>query len=214
MKKILKARRIVKRFLFISIVVFCTVGCAEEKKDDLKSFSLESPADSSIEQSIEDSQESADEKKIDSDTIYVYVCGAVVSPGVYELEADARVYNAIACAGGLQEEADPEYVNQAKILSDGEQIYIPTQEEVAQGMLTEQSGKSSVDSDGKIDINTATKEELMTLNGIGESRAENILRYRQEQGMFQCIEDLMNVEGIKEGIFQKIKDSITVNAGS
>lgn len=199
-------------FLLISIVVFCMVGCAEEQKDDLKSFSLESQEDLSAEESIENAE--VDEEITISETIYVYVCGAVETPGVYELKADARVYNAIACAGGLKEDADPDYINQAKLLSDGEQIYIPTQEEVAQGGISEQIAKSSGDTEGKIDINIATKEELMTLNGIGESRAENILRYRQEQGGFQCIEDLMNVEGIKEGIFQKIKDSITVNTGS
>ncbi len=199
-------------FLLISIVVFCMVGCAEEQKDDLKSFSLESQEDLSTEESIENAE--VEEEITISETIYVYVCGAVETPGVYELKADARVYNAIACAGGLKEDADPDYINQAKLLSDGEQIYIPTQEEVAQGGISEQIAKSSGDTEGKIDINIATKEELMTLNGIGESRAENILRYRQEQGGFQCIEDLMNVEGIKEGIFQKIKDSITVNTGS
>lgn len=207
-----KVSKVIIMFLLISIVVFCMVGCAEEQKDDLKSFSLESQEDLSAEESIENAE--VDEEITISETIYVYVCGAVETPGVYELKADARVYNAIACAGGLKEDADPDYINQAKLLSDGEQIYIPTQEEVAQGGISEQIAKSSGDTEGKIDINIATKEELMTLNGIGESRAENILRYRQEQGGFQCIEDLMNVEGIKEGIFQKIKDSITVNTGS
>lgn len=207
-----KVSKVIIMFLLISIVVFCMVGCAEEQKDDLKSFSLESQEDLSTEESIENAE--VEEEITISETIYVYVCGAVETPGVYELKADARVYNAIACAGGLKEDADPDYINQAKLLSDGEQIYIPTQEEVAQGGISEQIAKSSGDTEGKIDINIATKEELMTLNGIGESRAENILRYRQEQGGFQCIEDLMNVEGIKEGIFQKIKDSITVNTGS
>lgn len=207
-----KVSKVIIMFLLISIVVFCMVGCAEEQKDDLKSFSLESQEDLSAEESIENAE--VEEEITISETIYVYVCGAVETPGVYELKADARVYNAIACAGGLKEDADPDYINQAKLLSDGEQIYIPTQEEVAQGGISEQIAKSSGDTEGKIDINIATKEELMTLNGIGESRAENILRYRQEQGGFQCIEDLMNVEGIKEGIFQKIKDSITVNTGS
>lgn len=207
-----KVSKVIIMFLLISIVVFCMVGCAEEQKDDLKSFSLESQEDLSAEESIENAE--VEEEITISETIYVYVCGAVETPGVYELKADARVYNAIACAGGLKEDADPDYINQAKLLSDGEQIYIPTQEEVAQGGISEQIAKSSGNTEGKIDINIATKEELMTLNGIGESRAENILRYRQEQGGFQCIEDLMNVEGIKEGIFQKIKDSITVNTGS
>lgn len=201
-------------FVIIGIVVFCTMGCAEEQKDELKSLSLEKKENSS-EQSTDEIQDEKLDDLEDSGTIYVYVCGAVHSPGVYELEGGARIYEAIVCAGGLRDDADKNYVNQAQILSDGEQIYIPTEEEAAQEHLlskTEQVSDSATD--GRIDLNTATKEELMTLSGIGESRAESILAYRQVHGMFQNIEELMNVDGIKEGIFQKIKDSITVNTGS
>ena len=198
--------------VIVGIVFLCTVGCAEEQKDDLKSLSLEK-----IESSSEQ-DESQDEKLDDIDdagTIYVYVCGAVHAPGVYELEGGSRIYEAIVCAGGLRDDADDNFVNQAQTLSDGEQVYIPTEGEVAQEHLvleTEKTANTTVDD--RIDINTATKEELMTLSGIGESRAESILAYRQVHGAFQNIEELMNVEGIKEGIFQKIKDSITVNTGS
>lgn len=196
----------------IGIVFFCTVGCAEEQKDDLKSLSLEKKENSSEQDEIQDKK--LDDKE-DSGTIYVYVCGAVHAPGVYELEEGARIYEAIVCAGGLRDDADKNYVNQAQILSDGEQIYIPTEEEAAQEHLVQEAERGSdFSADDRIDINTATKEELMTLSGIGESRAESILAYRQIHGAFQNIEELMNVEGIKEGIFQKIKDSITVNTGS
>lgn len=196
----------------IGIVFFCTVGCAEEQKDGLKSLSLEKKENSSEQDEIQDKK--LDDKE-DSGTIYVYVCGAVHAPGVYELEEGARIYEAIVCAGGLRDDADKNYVNQAQILSDGEQIYIPTEEEAAQEHLMQEVERGSdLSADDRIDINTATKEELMTLSGIGESRAESILAYRQIHGAFQNIEELMNVEGIKEGIFQKIKDSITVNTGS
>lgn len=198
----------------IGIVFFCTVGCAEEQTDDLKSFSLEKKENSSGQAADEIQDEKLDAIE-DSGTIYVYVCGAVHEPGVYELEKGARIYEVIESAGGLRDDADKNYVNQAQILSDGEQIYIPTEEEAAQEHLISEAEKTvDTAADGRIDINTATKEELMTLSGIGESRAESILVYRQVHGAFQNIEELKNVDGIKEGVFQKIKDSITVNTGS
>lgn len=216
MKTIQRLKKIHILMWIIGIVFFCTVGCAEEKSDDLKSFSLEKKAQSSEECEEESLQDQSEENTTVPKTIYVYVCGAVEVPGVYEVDVDARVYEAIACAGGLREDAEPAYVNQAQILSDGEQIYIPTQEEVEKGGFNTQKEASvtGIAEEGKIDINTATKEELMTLSGIGASRAERIIAYREAQGAFQKVEDLMNVEGIKEGIFQKIKDSITVNTGS
>lgn len=214
MKKKQRFKKIGLLLVIIGIVFLCTMGCAEEQKDDLKSLSLEKKENSS-EQSTDEIQEEKVDNVKDSSTIYVYVCGAVHAPGVYELAEGARIYEAIICAGGLQEDADKNHVNQAQILSDGEQIYIPTEEEVAQEHLISEVEKiSGISADGRIDINTATKEELMTLSGIGESRAESILTYRQVHGAFQNIEELMNVDGIKEGIFQKIKDSITVNTGS
>lgn len=203
--------------LLISIVFFCTMGCAEEQEDDLKRFSLSDEEETLTEPDTEEVQEKSENTQTESSSqhIYVYVCGAVESPGVYELECGARIYEAISSAGGLREDADRNYVNQAQVLSDGEQIYIPTQEEAEQGILTSDLNDANIAAaDDKININTASKEELMTLNGIGESRAEKILAYRQSQGEFQSIDELMNVEGIKEGIFQKIKDRITVKTGS
>lgn len=214
MKKKQRFKKLGIFLAIIGIVFFCTMGCAKEQKDDLKSLSLEKKENSS-EQSEDEIQDEKLDDLEDSSTIYVYVCGAVNSPGVYELEDGARIYEAIICAGGLRDDAEKNYVNQAQILSDGEQIYIPTEEEASQEHLISGTEKISViGADGKVDINTATKEELMTLSGIGESRAESILAYRQAHGEFQNIEELMKVDGIKEGIFQKIKDSITVNTGS
>ena len=80
--------------------------------------------------------------------------------------------------------------------------------------MEESGGAQTGSTDGKVNINTASAEELKTLSGIGDTRAESIIRYREEQGGFQSVEDLMNVEGIKEGVFEKIKDRITVNTGS
>ena len=149
---------------------------------------------------------------------YVHVCGAVKSPGVYELTVDSRLFEAIQMAGGLTEDAAGEALNQAERIEDGSRIYVPTQEEIKAGVEEDAAFVQNADdgktdgstSDGKVDINTAEKAELMTLSGIGEAKADAIIRYRKEHGSFQKIEDLMEVEGIKEGVFQKVKDQIKV----
>lgn len=176
-------------------------------------------------------EQNAAEEKAEPQTIYVHVCGAVVNPNVYELPAGSRVYEAVQMAGGFTEDADESYVNQAQTLSDGVKLVIPTIEQT-QAMLTEnaevdlvgivgeqddvqgpsvsvQGGAAS--SDGKININTATEAELCNIPGIGATRAAAIVAYRQEKGGFSVIEDIMNVSGIKEGTYEKIKDSIKVN---
>ena len=108
-------------------------------------------------------------------------------------------------------EAAPEAVSQARTVADGEQIYVPTVREVQmQGSGVEDIVTGNADVSGKININTAGKEELMTLTGIGEAKAQSILDYREEHGQFGSIEDLMLIEGIKEGVFNKIKEDITI----
>ncbi len=138
----------------------------------------------------------------------VHVCGAVVSPGVYELPAGSRIVDAVEMAGGLREDAEESYVNLANIPSDGEQIFIPTKEEAEQ---IKQMSQIAAQELGKVNINTADKELLCTLPGIGDTRAESIIAYRQQNGRFSSIEDIMQVSGIKESSFQKIKEHITVN---
>ena len=111
------------------------------------------------------------------------------------------MYEVVQKAGGFTEEAATTYVNQAEIVRDEERIYIPTQNEALELQVLD---------DGKVNLNTATKEELMTIPGVGESKADSIVQYREEIGKFQTIEDIMNVSGIKEGLFQKIKDYIKI----
>ena len=165
--------------------------------------------------------DSGDGTVTENTVIYVDVTGAVKAPGVYTLPAGSRVFEAIALAGGAREDASLENLNQAGILQDGQQIRVYTEEEAAQmaqqgslpslpGAETAAGQKESQEA-SKVNINTAGKEELMTLTGIGETRAEAILAYRQETGGFQVPEDLMQVEGIKEKTFEKLKDQITVN---
>ena len=141
--------------------------------------------------------------------ICVYICGAVHEPGVYELPEGSRVHEALEMAGGMTEEAAAYALNLARIAVDGEQIYVPDAEEIqGQSILSGSAGGSGYEK--KVNINTASMEELMTLTGIGEAKAESIIRYREENGGFQSIEDLMEIGGIKEGVFEKIKDDITI----
>ena len=151
--------------------------------------------------------------------IFVDVCGAVMNPGVYELDGSSRVFQAIEAAGGFLPEAAQTCVNQAGILADGQQLYILTQEEMEQQDLkpgetaTAQNNPSGTDlnrQDSRVNINTADESQLTTLTGIGATRAKAIIAYREENGPFAAIEDIMNVQGIKEGTFVKIKDEIVV----
>lgn len=130
--------------------------------------------------------------------IYVYVCGAVNSPGVVILREGSRAEDALAAAGGFRQDARTDCVNLAAKVSDGEKLYFPTVEEQLE----------SREESGLVNINTAGAEALCTLPGIGESRARDILRYREENGPFENCEDIMKVPGIKASVYGKIKDKI------
>lgn len=142
-------------------------------------------------------------------TCLVYVCGAVVSPGVYELDDGSRIYEAVELAGGFMEEAAEDALNLAESVTDGQMIRIPTEEE--QEAAGRQGAEADSAADGKLDLNRADVAALMELPGIGQSKAEAIVGYREEHGSFSRTEDLMKVVGIKEGVFNKIKDRIKVD---
>lgn len=135
--------------------------------------------------------------------IFVHVCGAVREPGVVRLAEDSRAADALAVAGGFREDAAQDAVNLAARLTDGEKLYFPTVEEAT----AQASEKTST---GLVNINTADKEALCSLPGIGEAKAEDILRYREENGSFGSCEDIMLVPGIKTSVYNKIKEKITV----
>ncbi len=139
---------------------------------------------------------------------YVYVCGRVRRAGVYSVSADSRVYEVLNLAGGVCEDADISNINQAMKIEDGQQIYVPSINEREEAG-PDRAGSAPAD-DGLVNINSADATELMTLTGIGASRAQAIIDYRNENGSFEKAEDIMNVSGIKEGMFSKIKDSIKV----
>ena len=179
---------------------------------------------------IDNGSEAVSDKEMQQAMIYVDVCGAVANPGVFQLAAGSRVFQAIEAAGGYLPEAALTCVNRAGVLTDGQQLYILTQEEMERQGLdpAEMSGASDgqmngsagtgqntgmtaqVQQDNRININTADEAQLITLTGIGATRAQAIIAYREENGPFAAIEDIMNVQGIKEGTFAKIKDEIVV----
>ena len=157
------------------------------------------------------------------EAVIVHICGAVAEPGVYELEAGSRVMDAVKAGGGFLPEADQDSCNLAEPVADGCQIYIMTKEESLEAKAagrtagiqragqagTGQAG-GQAEGAGRVNLNTADKAALMTLPGIGESRADDILEWRSKNGRFEKPEDIMKVSGIKEGAFEKIKDKITV----
>lgn len=147
------------------------------------------------------------------ETVYVYVCGEVVTPGVYALRQGARIYEAVTLAGGLTQDADDTVINQAQTVTDGMMIRIPAAgSEEAEDALAAQSAGQVVTSDGSmlVDINTADVAALTTLPGIGESKAAAIIAYRQENGGFKRTEDITNVSGIGDSTYERLRSLITV----
>lgn len=143
----------------------------------------------------------------------IQVAGEVANPGVYRLEKGSRVLDVIQAAGGFSTNADPDSINQAAMLQDGQKITVNLK---GARDPSNSAGKPSAESNGKVgpnqmvNINTATLEQLMTLPGIGEDRANAILSYRDAHGPFTNIEDLQNVEGIGTGIFDDLKNNVTI----
>ena len=203
-----------KKSIFIITIFFMCMFCACSKEtqvmlEESETYLQESQFASVTETSVEVSSSES------GSTIFVHVCGQVNAPAVYEFENGARVVEAIEKAGGFMENAATDYLNLAKVLTDGEKIYVPDKEEAlglnpvnvdtAQGNVAD-----AKDTNTKVNINTASKEELLSLKGIGDSRAQDIINYRTENGKFAAIEDIMKVPGIKQGAFNKIKDNIRV----
>lgn len=150
-----------------------------------------------------------------SDTVLVHICGEVRTPGVYELTADSRICDVLFLAGGFTADADTEAVNMAAGIEDGMQIVIPTETDRTQEMTGNSSDRTRETAAGKtesqlVNINTADKETLMSLPGIGAGKAEAVIAYREAGGVFKDIKDVMLVDGIKEGVYAKIKDKICV----
>lgn len=205
-----KENKVKKQIILLGIVVLMMlVGCTGCKKQSY----LETQSD--LQEEHTKSADTTEEKKQQTEQvteIYVQIDGAVKKPGVYTFSEGSRVYELIEAAGGLLPEAYDLGINQAKRLADGEKIYVYTKEEIENGAGTTdtQNPRGQTD-DGKININTASVEELMTLSGIGETRAKDIIAYRNAHGAFSLPEDLKNVSGIGDSTYNKIADAIIVN---
>ena len=141
--------------------------------------------------------------------IYVHILGAVAVPGLYELRDGDRAIDAVAAAGGFAEGADLRQLNLARFLSDGEQIYVPTEEEVASGVGIP-GGIGSATSGGKVNLNTADAASLETLPRVGPSLAARIIAWRDANGRFTSIEDLLGVSGIGDKTFAGLRDLVTI----
>lgn len=187
-------------FIFFIICCGCLVGCREE---ELVLTAREEKTKPQESQTEEDAPVDNPDTEKTSQYIYVYVCGHVNQPGVYAVLADARICDALEQAGGVTSDAMPEKLPQAEHMVDGQTLYVPGE--------GDELSVDVEDGDDRIDLNSADKEQLMTLPGIGESKADLILQYRKEHGAFKQIEDLMDIPGIKEGVFNKIKERIKVS---
>lgn len=205
-----------KKILWMLLPVLIFVGCGTQdsilKRGQLETGSLEEQQDTetvyNVESETQNEKPEQEEKSL-QEWIYVDVCGAVRNPGVYRIEAGSRVFQVLEQAGGCTEKASLETVNQADLLTDGQKIRIYTKEEAGQMEKKLQEEDSLLDD--RVDINRAGKEELMTLTGVGETRAQAILAYRETHGSFSSVEELMQVEGIKEKTYEKLKDQIRIN---
>lgn len=153
-------------------------------------------------------------QKSEREKIYVHIEGCIYNPGIVEVEYGTRIYELIELAGGETEEADLSKVNLASVLKDEQKVVIPAkivEEEIkSNNSYKNVNYSASTNQSLLVNINTATREELQKLSGIGATMAERIIEYRETQGYFISIEDIMNVEGIGEGKFDKIKNEIEV----
>lgn len=228
-----------KKIIFVILCMLMCVcqGCSDEEVMEIISEEAdkEENADDSIEEdsgALADNTEKTENIETnDSQSFVVYVSGYVNNPGVYELSAGSRVIDAIDAAGGYSKEAYENYLNLASLIADGQMIYVPSEEEVESGSIERGvasgadgsgvggvtggngggNGGNSSGSGALVNINQASKEELMTLPGIGESKADKIIAYREANGRFNSPEGIMEISGIKDGLYNKIKDKICAN---
>lgn len=187
----------------VIILVYFIVTSLHEPTESL-AFDSE-PAEPAVEEAVD--------VPVPAATVFVEVKGAVTTPGVYELPSDARVKNVLDIAV-LSDKADLMTVNQSAKLTDEMVIYIPYEGEIDETAVLDLVEGRSGDTDASgelVNINTAEIEELTTLNGIGEKKAQAILTYREEQGLFGTLEDLKNIPGIGDKTFENLKPYITIN---
>lgn len=235
----MRIRRNQKNNVIALVVCVCLMlaACSENsmsldlsETEAVRSISEEETAQEQSEEETESlpiAELNINEDETEKKTILVHVCGAVGYSDVYELEEGSRVVDAVRKAGGFNEAAASNYLNLADVVYDGMKIYIPTVKEVEEGNVPETivtasstelvRGDSANDDTGqkeqtgsKVNINTAAAQQLMTLSGIGEKRANDIVQYREANGCFNSIEEIKNVTGIGDSIYNNICNDIEV----
>lgn len=215
--------------VLLLIIILSNAGIYYCLAEEIKNIDVSSKVEVDTEKTVKDSNNEIKYYKFD-------IKGAVANPGVYKIEESARIIDAINMAGGLLENADTSVNNLSKFIKDEMVIIIYTKDEVLNFseviekeikendtckknndvilndscINNDQEKESNNDIDKKISINTADLDLMITLPGIGEEKAKTIIAYRNEHGLFEKIEDIMNVSGIGEKLFEKLKDYITV----
>lgn len=222
---------IIKLLLILTITILITGGIYIYYQDTSQNEKIE------LEEEVIEITEPIEEVIVEEPTkVYVDIKGAIATPGVYEIEETKKVIDVVNLAGGFTENADTSLNNLAKKVSNEMVVIIYTKKEVRDAKLKETLSITSNDicvcpevnndaclnstntkettntaiNNEKVNINTATLEQFQTLTGIGESKAKAIIAYREENGNFENIEDLKNVSGIGESVYEKIKNNITV----
>lgn len=205
MPNINKLRMLLMLIIMASVMTPALTGCSKTDRvitfgNETGSFDREENAEGASETESTDMGDAPDSPE--TGEIYVYVSGAVKSPGVYKLLAGSRVVDALDAAGGFGEGADESFVNLAALLEDGEQIDFPLEGETGD-TVNVGSGKA-------VNINTADKEKLCTIPGIGEAKADAIINFRENNSRFSSKEDIMKVSGIGRGLYDRISEYICV----
>lgn len=194
----------IKRLAAVCSLILCTLicGCGASGSEVIVIGRDEAEDVRAVQDTRASAEESLAEESV-APEIRVYVCGAVEAPGVVSLPEGSRAEDALLAAGGFSENAWRDYVNLAERVTDGQKLYFPTQDEAESLVVQEKT-------DSLVNINTADAATLCTLPGIGESRAKDIIAYRDAHGNFESCEDIMKVSGIKASVYSKISDRITV----
>lgn len=209
----MKNRKIMSKvsLLFLTGLLVMTSACTDKWENDTLLFISEQESAEYLQDGGEElftggkEQRAAESTAGQTDTFFVHICGEVVVPGVYEVAAGSRIYDVLQLAGGFTDKAAEEYLNLAAPVTDGMQIVILSEEEAEA-----EKERQLKEVKGLVNINTASVEELCTLPGIGESRAQDIVAYRTANGNFKEPQDIMQVSGIKSALYEKLKDKICV----
>lgn len=207
MHVIIRHRKLILSILASLIIGFILLTMTAEKNQEELSFTeIETPTENKTNSKVENDQ--------NDDKIIVDVKGAVKKPGIYEMHEVDRIKQAIDMAEGFTNDAQIESVNLAQRVQDEMVIYVEREGEPGENLIAESHQSQSVanpsGSGPQVNINTATQEELTSLSGIGPSKAEAIVKHREENGAFQSEENLTDVTGIGEKTFENIKDSVTI----